>query len=43
VRADLNKIVSDFADLLRRTMGETIVFETVLAVGLWPTFVDTNR
>jgi signal transduction histidine kinase/CheY-like chemotaxis protein len=43
VRADLNKIVSGVADLLRRTMGETIVFETVLAAGLWPTFVDTNQ
>jgi signal transduction histidine kinase/CheY-like chemotaxis protein len=43
VRADLNKIVSGVADLLRRTVGETIVFETVLAAGLWPTFVDTNQ
>ena len=43
VRADLNKIVSGVADLLRRTMGEPIVFETVLAAGLWPTFVDTNQ
>jgi signal transduction histidine kinase len=43
VRADLNKIVSGVADLLRRTMGEPIVFETVLAAGLWRTFVDTNQ
>ena len=43
VRADLNKIVSGVSDLLRRTMGETIVFETALAAGLWPTFVDTNQ
>jgi signal transduction histidine kinase len=43
VRADLNKIVSGISDLLRRTMGETIIFETVLAGGLWPTFVDTNQ
>jgi len=43
VRADLNKIVSGVSDLLRRTIGETIVFETVLAAGLWPTFVDTNQ
>jgi nitrogen fixation/metabolism regulation signal transduction histidine kinase len=43
VRADLNKIVSGVADLLRRTMGETIVFEIVLAAGLWPTFADTNQ
>jgi signal transduction histidine kinase/CheY-like chemotaxis protein len=43
VRADLNKIVSGVADLLRRTMGETIAFETVMAAGLWPTFVDINQ
>ena len=43
VRADLNKIVSGISDLLRRTMGETIVFETVLAAGLWPSFVDANQ
>jgi signal transduction histidine kinase len=43
VRADLNKIVSGVSDMLRRTMGETIVFETVLAAGLWPTFVDANQ
>jgi CheY-like chemotaxis protein len=43
VRADLNKIISGVSDLLRRTMGETIVFETALAAGLWPTFVDTNQ
>jgi signal transduction histidine kinase/CheY-like chemotaxis protein len=43
VRADLNKILSGVSDLLRRTMGEMIVFETVLAAGLWPTFVDVNQ
>src|SRR5262249_56407400 len=43
VRADLNKIVGGISDLLRRTMGETIVFETVLAAGLWTTFVDANQ
>jgi signal transduction histidine kinase/CheY-like chemotaxis protein len=43
VRADLNKTVSGISDLLRRTVGETIIFETVLAAGLWPTFVDTNQ
>jgi signal transduction histidine kinase/CheY-like chemotaxis protein len=43
VRADLNRIVSGISELLRRTMGETIIFETVLAAGLWPTFVDTNQ
>jgi signal transduction histidine kinase len=32
---DANKMVSDMSELLRRTLGETIVLETVLAGGLW--------
>jgi CheY-like chemotaxis protein len=31
------------SDLLRRTLGETIEMETVLAGGLWPTFADPNQ
>ena len=29
--------------MLRRTLGESILIETVLAGGLWPTFVDSNQ
>jgi signal transduction histidine kinase len=43
VRLDLNRLIADMSDLLRRTLGETINIETVLAAGLWPTFVDTNQ
>ncbi len=43
VQADLNKVVSGMSELLRRTVGETIVFETVLGAGLWRTFVDANQ
>ncbi len=42
-RVDLNRLVAGMSDLLRRTLGETINIETILAAGLWPTFVDTNQ
>jgi CheY-like chemotaxis protein len=31
------------SDMLRRTLGETIVIETVLGGGLWSTFVDPSE
>ncbi len=37
---DINKCVSDISEMLRRTLGETVVVETVLAGGLWRAFVD---
>lgn len=40
---DLNKIVGGMSELLRRTIGETISIETVLAGGLWRTEVDPNQ
>lgn len=40
---DANKLVSGVSDLLRRTLGEQISLETVLAGGLWPTFIDGNQ
>ncbi|MXQ09953.1 PAS domain S-box protein [Microvirga makkahensis] len=40
---DLNKIASGMSELLRRTIGETIAIETVLAGGLWRTEVDPNQ
>jgi PAS domain S-box-containing protein len=38
-----NKLVVGMSELLRRTLGETISIETVLAGGLWPTFADGNQ
>jgi PAS domain S-box-containing protein len=38
-----NKLVSGISELLRRTLGESILIETVLAGGLWPTFADGNQ
>lgn len=43
VTLDLNRLVSSMSDLLRRTLGETINFETILAADLWPTFADKNE
>ena len=40
---DLNRLVSGMSDLLRRTLGEAVDVETVLAGGLWSTFVDQNQ
>jgi signal transduction histidine kinase/CheY-like chemotaxis protein len=40
---DVNKLVSGIGDLLRRTLGEHISLELVLAGGLWPTFIDANQ
>ncbi len=42
-RLDINKLVSGMSELLRRTLGETMEVETVLAGGLWPTFADANQ
>jgi signal transduction histidine kinase len=37
---DANKLVSGMAELLRRTLSETVILETVLAGGLWRTHTD---
>ena len=40
---DANRLVSGVCELLRRTLGENIALETVLAGGLWPSFADANQ
>jgi PAS domain S-box-containing protein len=40
---DANKLVSGVCELLRRTLGEAVLLETVLAGGLWRTHVDSNQ
>jgi signal transduction histidine kinase len=37
---DVNKCVGEMSEILRRTLGEKIIVETVLAGGLWRAFVD---
>ncbi|BBK30804.1 PAS domain S-box-containing protein [Stella humosa] len=39
----VNALVSSMEDLLRRTMGERIAIELVLAGGLWLTLCDQNQ
>ncbi len=38
-----NQLVAPMEDLLRRTMGENIRIELVLAAGLWTTLCDANQ
>jgi signal transduction histidine kinase len=40
---DANKLVAGTADFLRRTLGEAVSLETVLAGGLWRAFADPNQ
>ncbi len=40
---DINRLVEDMSDLLRRTIGETITIETELARDLWAVSVDRNQ
>jgi signal transduction histidine kinase len=40
---DPNKLVGGMSELLRRTKGEAIAIETVLAGGLWRTMADPNH
>ena len=40
---DINKLVTDMDDLVRRTVGPAITVELVKAAGLWPTLVDPNQ
>ena len=40
---DANKLVSGMADLVRRTLGETIQTEVILAGGLWRIHADAHQ
>ena len=40
---NLNSLVANMSELLRRTLGEQVVLETVLAGGLWSAHVDPNQ
>jgi len=40
---DANRLIANMSDLLRRTLGEEIVIETILAGGLWRMHVDPNQ
>jgi signal transduction histidine kinase/CheY-like chemotaxis protein len=40
---DLGRIIRDMSDMLRRTLGENVQVETIIAGGLWNTLVDPNQ
>ena len=40
---DVNALVAGLEDMLRRTLGEKITFETVLKPDVWPALTDTNQ
>jgi signal transduction histidine kinase len=40
---DVNAVISDMAELLRRTLGETVALECTCAGGLWPTRIDPSQ
>ncbi len=40
---DLNRLVTEMSELLRRTLGEQVDLETVVAGGLWLTSVDPHQ
>ncbi|HYF21241.1 MAG TPA: PAS domain S-box protein, partial [Ramlibacter sp.] len=40
---DANRRVQDMGDLLRRSLGELVELETVLAGGLWPALADPHQ
>jgi signal transduction histidine kinase/CheY-like chemotaxis protein len=40
---NLNRLITGMSDLLRRTLSETVVIETVLTPGLWTVLADANQ
>jgi PAS domain S-box-containing protein len=40
---DVNALVSDMEELIRRTIGPHITFEFVAAIGLWKTLTDSHQ
>ncbi len=40
---DVNRLVADLEDLIRRTVGPEIRVETAMAAGLWNTLVDPSQ
>jgi CheY-like chemotaxis protein len=40
---DLGRVIRDMSEMLRRTLGENVEVETVIAGGLWNTLVDPSQ
>jgi len=43
VLADLNCVVTEMTDFLRRSIGPTVEVRLTLAAGLWPILIDTTQ
>jgi signal transduction histidine kinase/CheY-like chemotaxis protein len=43
VKLDVNALVAGMSELLRRTLGESVVIESALAGGIWRCFADQNQ
>jgi PAS domain S-box-containing protein len=39
----VNRLITNMSEMLRRTLGEAIAIETVLAGSIWLTFTDSNE
>ena len=42
-RLVVNRLLNDFAELVRRTVGPAYAVETIAAAGLWPTLADATQ
>jgi len=40
---DVNKLIGGMSEMLRRTLGENVRIETVIAGGIWSAFADTGQ
>ncbi len=40
---DVNRLIANMEDLLRRSIGPTVAMEVVGAAGLWPTLIDPSQ
>jgi PAS domain S-box-containing protein len=40
---NVNRLVADMEELIRRTVGPSVEIEVVGAAGLWPTLIDPNQ
>ncbi|MGA8057709.1 MAG: PAS domain S-box protein [Candidatus Binataceae bacterium] len=39
----VNTLINGMSEMLRRTLGENVLIDTVLAAGVWTIFADTNQ
>ena len=42
-RTEVNRLIAELEDLIRRTVGSTIEIDVIGSAGLWPALVDQNQ